>query len=142
MFLKRFGVAVPEDLLERFDEIVEKRGYVGRSEAIRDAMREFLSRVEWEDNATYNLATVNIVYRHKPALMSKLIEAQHNAKAHIVSAVHTHLTRTHCLEILTLEGTRDEIQSFTDKIGGFSGIEYVRLFTFSLPDEVCQTHTH
>jgi metal-responsive CopG/Arc/MetJ family transcriptional regulator len=36
--LKRFGVSIPEDLLEQFDVLVKAKRYVGRSEAIRDAM--------------------------------------------------------------------------------------------------------
>ena len=48
MTLKRFGVSIPEDLLEKFDKLVEKKEYVGRSEAIRDAMRSYISQTEWE----------------------------------------------------------------------------------------------
>ena len=44
MKLKRFGVSIPEDLLSKFDEIVLEKGYVGRSEAIRDAMRLYITR--------------------------------------------------------------------------------------------------
>ena len=133
--LKRFGVSVPEDLLGRFDEIVEMRGYVGRSEAIRDAMRTFIAQCEWESQQEGRLATLNIVYEHKPRLMANLIKAQHTSKAHVISTVHVHLTQSHCFEALTIKGDRRDIEALANKIAGLSGIKYVRLFVFSLPDE-------
>jgi len=145
MTLKRFGVSVPEDLLEKFDEVVEKKGYIGRSEAIRDAMREYISQFEWstESDQEGTIASLNIVYQHKPRLMTELIRAQHNAHAQVVSTVHIHATHTHCLEVITLKGNRKAIEELANKVSGLKGIEYVRLFTFLLPegDEV-DHHQH
>ncbi|MCF2136003.1 MAG: nickel-responsive transcriptional regulator NikR [Candidatus Thorarchaeota archaeon] len=133
--LKRFGVSIPEDLLERFDEIVRARGYVGRSEAIRDAMRVFINQCEWESKQEGHLATLNIVYNHQPRLMAELIRVQHSSKAHVISTVHVHLTHSHCFEALTIRGDRKDIEDLANKIEGLTGIEYARLFTFSLPDD-------
>lgn len=141
MSMKRFGVSVPTDLLERFDELVEKKGYVGRSEALRDAMRSYITQTEWESEQGGKHAALNIVYRHKPSLMANLIESQHSARAHVTSTVHVHLTETHCLEILTIRGDREDIQALADEIGGLSGIEYVRLFPFALLDDT-EEHSH
>jgi len=135
MTTKRFGVSIPGDLLERFDTIVEQKDYVGRSEAIRDAMRTYISQCEWESGQTGNRAALNVVYQHKPRLMAELIKAQHQAKAHVISTVHVHLTHSHCLEVLIIEGDKKDIESLANKIGGFSGVEYVRLFVFSLVGE-------
>ncbi len=135
MTIKRFGVSIPGDLLERFDTIVEQKDYVGRSEAIRDAMRTYISQCQWESEQTGNHAALNVVYQHKPRLMAELIKAQHQAKAHVISTVHVHLTHSHCLEVLIIEGDKRDIENIANKIGGLSGVEYVRLFTFSLMEE-------
>ena len=37
--LSRIGISLPENLLEKFDEIITIRGYSSRSEGIRDAIR-------------------------------------------------------------------------------------------------------
>ncbi len=140
--LKRFGVSVPEDLLERFDKIVKERGYVGRSEAIRDAMRVFITQCEWESQQEGQIAALNIVYTHQPRLMAELIRVQHGSKAHVISTVHVHLTHSHCYEALTIKGSRDDIQDLANKIGGLSGVEYARLFTFTLPDDEDEHHHH
>jgi CopG family nickel-responsive transcriptional regulator len=132
--MKRFGVSIPEELLERFDDVVMKRKYSGRSEAIRDAIRLFLTQAEWETNQEGNYAALNIVYQHKPKLMEELIKKQHNAKANVLSSVHIHLTHSHCFELLTIKGTNEGITELADEIGGIPGIEYSQLFTFALPE--------
>ncbi len=142
MKVKRFGVSIPEDLLKQFDDIVEEKGYVGRSEAIRDAMRLFITKHTEETSQEGQFASLNIVYHHKPALMNALIQAQHNSDAHVISTVHTHITNTHCFEILTIRGNSEGIDKLANTIGGLSGIEYSKLFKFALPDEPGEHHSH
>ena len=40
--LTRTGVSIEEDLLQQFDQLIARRGYKNRSEAIRDLIRESL----------------------------------------------------------------------------------------------------
>ncbi|MHA1769073.1 MAG: nickel-responsive transcriptional regulator NikR [Candidatus Thorarchaeota archaeon] len=135
MTLERFGVSVPRDLLSRFDNLVRKRGYVGRSEAIRDAMRAYLAESDWSSGDVHNAASLNIVYRHKPRLMSELLKVQHESDVHIVSTVHIHMSMTHCLEVITMRGESQNIERLANKIAGLSGIDYAKLFTFSIPED-------
>lgn len=141
MQLRRFGVSVPDDLLDEFDSIVEEKGYIGRSEAIRDAMRLYISKHKEEVEQAGGFASLSIVYEHKPNLMTKLIKHQHDAEAHVISTMHVHLTNTHCFEVLTIQGTPEGIKRLSNNIAGLSGIEYSQLFTFALP-EYAETHTH
>lgn len=142
MTLKRFGVSIPEDLLDRFDDFVRKKAYIGRSEAIRDAMRAFISQAEWEAAQEGTIASLNIVYQHKPRLMADLMKVQHEAHAEVVSTVHVHVSESHCLEVITLKGERNAIEELANKISGLKGIEYVRLFTFVLPEGDDSGHGH
>ena len=41
--MEKINVRVPESLLERIDEEWERRGYSSKSEAIRDALRDWLN---------------------------------------------------------------------------------------------------
>ena len=41
--MEKINVRVPESLLERIDEEWERRGYSSKSEAIRDALRNWLN---------------------------------------------------------------------------------------------------
>ena len=44
----RFGISIDEKLLENFDTLIEEKGYVNRSEAIRDLIRAALVELKWE----------------------------------------------------------------------------------------------
>jgi CopG family nickel-responsive transcriptional regulator len=142
MALKRFGVSVPEDLLEEFDQLVVEKGYIGRSEAIRDAMRVYLSESQWEKGEDMIMASLNIVYCHKPKILSDLIKAQHTSEAHVISTIHVHMSQSHCLEVITLRGSKESVTKLANKVSGISGIEYAKLFTFALPDDAEMNHSH
>ncbi|MFP4001349.1 MAG: ribbon-helix-helix protein, CopG family, partial [Thermoplasmata archaeon] len=45
----RFGVSVPQNLLEKFDDKLEEKMYSNRSEAIRDLIRDFLVKEKWKE---------------------------------------------------------------------------------------------
>ncbi|MFQ6063803.1 MAG: ribbon-helix-helix protein, CopG family, partial [Methanosarcinales archaeon] len=45
--MMRIGVSLPNNLLEKFDEIIARRGYSSRSEGIRDAIRTYILNYEW-----------------------------------------------------------------------------------------------
>ncbi|MHA1863603.1 MAG: nickel-responsive transcriptional regulator NikR [Candidatus Thorarchaeota archaeon] len=142
MVLKRFGVSVPEDLLESFDKLVEERGYIGRSEAIRDAMRSYISDSQWESGGDDMVASLNIIYCHKPKIMADLIKVQHNSDAHVISTLHVHMSKSHCLEVITLRGSQDSILKLSNTVAGISGIEFSKLFTFALPEGEDFEHGH
>ncbi|MHA2005250.1 MAG: nickel-responsive transcriptional regulator NikR [Candidatus Thorarchaeota archaeon] len=140
--LKRFGVSIPEDLLEQFDVLVKAKRYVGRSEAIRDAMRLFISEWSIESKQEGNAATLSVVYKHKAKLMAELTNAQHASRANVISTMHVHLTPSHCMEVLTLSGTQENIHKLADRISGLSGVEFTRLFSFTVPESSGHDHHH
>ena len=45
--LMRVGISLPENLLNKFDEIILQRGYSSRSEGVRDAIRSYIVNFEW-----------------------------------------------------------------------------------------------
>ncbi len=44
----RFGVSTDERLLAKFDALIAEKGYVNRSEAVRDLIRNALVEDQWE----------------------------------------------------------------------------------------------
>ncbi|MFX1262530.1 MAG: nickel-responsive transcriptional regulator NikR [Promethearchaeota archaeon] len=140
--LKRFGVSIPTDLLKQFDALVKAKRYVGRSEAIRDAMRLLISQWEIENNQEGNAATLSVVYRHRAKLMAELTNTQHDSTANVISTMHVHLTPSHCMEVLTLSGSQEEIQKLADRVSGLSGVDFTKLFSFVVPESSENDHAH
>jgi CopG family nickel-responsive transcriptional regulator len=76
--LRRVGLAIEADLLDRFDKLIDLRGYANRSEAFRDLARAELVKQEAEKPNARVVGTVTIVYDHHVRLLSeKLTELQH-----------------------------------------------------------------
>jgi CopG family nickel-responsive transcriptional regulator len=129
--LVRFSVAIPEDLLMQFDNLVARRGLAkNRSEVIRDLIREALVDEEWDDPLQEIVGTLTIVFNHHASdLQNKLDQIQHTHHEKIISAMHIHLDAHNCLETIVLRGRSDEIRGIAENILGVKGVKHGRLTT-------------
>ncbi len=130
--ITRFGVSMEEQLQKDFDALIERKGYPNRSEAIRDIVRETLMKEELQNPEHLGTGTVNIVFdHHRPQLSDKLTTIQHDSVLHISSTTHIHLSKHHCLEIIVVSGTLEEIRNFGDKLAAQKGVLHAQTFLFS-----------
>jgi CopG family nickel-responsive transcriptional regulator len=129
--LVRFSVAIPEDLLVQFDNLVARRGLAkNRSEVIRDLIRDALVDEEWDDPIQEIVGTLTIVFNHHASdLQNKLDQIQHSHHERIISAMHIHLDAHNCLEVIVLRGRSDEIRGIAESILGVKGVKHGRLTT-------------
>ena len=74
--------------------------------------------------------------------MAELTNAQHASNANVISTMHVHLTPSHCMEVLTLTGSQGNIQKLADRVSGLSGVEFTKLFSFTVPESPYQDHEH
>jgi CopG family transcriptional regulator, nickel-responsive regulator len=127
--LARFGVAMDEDLLARFDDLVARRGVgVNRSEAIRDLVRDALVDAEWEDSAGEIIGTITMVFDHHASdLSDKLDSLQHAHHEHIVSSMHVHLDAHNCLEVIVVRGTSGQVRAIAEGLLGTKGVKHGKL---------------
>ena len=127
--LERTCVSLPSDLLDRFDEIIEKRGYSSRSEALRDAIRNYIVNYEWMNEVQgERVGVISLVYEHdQRGLADELTEIQHRHMGLITSSVHVHLDHENCLEIIVLHGEGDAIRHVAETVMALKGVKYVKL---------------
>ncbi|GAM09723.1 putative nickel-responsive regulator [Geobacter sp. OR-1] len=124
----RFGISLDEKLLESFDELIEEKRYMNRSEAIRDLIRASLveNRVASEDAEV--VGTVTLVYNHHVRdLSDKLTEHQHAHHDQIISALHIHLDAHNCLEVLVVRGPTRDVKRIADELIGVKGVKHGKL---------------
>ena len=125
--LSRTGVSLEDDLLQEFDQLISKRGYANRSEAIRDLIREALLGERVKSNKPV-VGTLTIVYdHHVPNLAQKLTEVQHHAGAMILAATHIHLDHHYCLEVVIMKGRGRDLQAVADGMLALRGVELGKL---------------
>jgi len=134
--LVRFGVAMEHELLHRFDELIERRGFPNRSEAIRDLVRRDLDRDTWESGGRI-VATVTLVYdHHVRELTERLTEIQHDFGPSIISTLHVHLDHDHCMEVIAARGPAEDIKRLSERLLGAKGVLSGDVMAAALPDEV------
>jgi CopG family transcriptional regulator, nickel-responsive regulator len=125
--LVRFGVSMETSLLKDFDHLIGRKAYTNRSEAIRDYVREDLSREGWQKGREATAVLAFIYDHHQPKLLNKLSHLEHEHSPLILSNQHVHLDHFHCLEVLTLRGKPAVLQSFSDKVRAFKGVQRTTL---------------
>jgi CopG family nickel-responsive transcriptional regulator len=125
--LVRFGIAIDGDLLERFDKRIEAKGYVNRSEAIRDLIRADLLEHAADPKAD-STGTLTLVYdHHVRELTERLTEMQHDLGHHVISAMHVHLDHDHCLEVIVMRGPAGVLEQAASRIVATKGVIHGRL---------------
>ncbi len=127
--IERIGISLERSLLEQYDRLIDGKGYVNRSEAIRDLIRDQLVQREWSEAGDgERVAVVAIVYDHESSsLAKKLTPLQHENHRAVVSALHVHMDAHNCLEVLVLRGQAGEILQMADGLVSTRGVEFGRV---------------
>ncbi len=127
----RIGVSLPKNLLEEFDSIIKTRGYSSRSEAIRDAIRNYIAEYKWlEKEEGEIVGVITILYNHHyKGTSDAIISLQHEAVDIIVTTMHIHLDSDNCLEMVIVKGEMPKIKKLVDKITTIKGVSNVKLIT-------------
>ena len=124
----RFGISIDERLLDRFDRLIDEKGYSNRSEAIRDLIRNALVEEEWSHENEETVGTVSLVYDHHTRdLADKLTEHQHSHHKEIISSLHVHLDAHHCLEVVVIKGKAKKIKRLAEELIGTKGVKHGKL---------------
>ncbi len=73
--LERIGISLEDNLLEKFDRLIDEKGYENRSEAIRDLIREQLVAREWSEAGAneVRVAVVTLVYGHDSSRAREIV---------------------------------------------------------------------
>ena len=129
--ITRIGVSLPKNLLDEFDRIISTRGYSSRSEAIRDAIRNYISEYKWLESEKGEVVGVMvIVYDHNVKGVSDIIiDLQHDFGEIVTSSTHIHLNKDQCLELVLVRGRMEEIKKLVDRLSATRGVLNVKLIT-------------
>ena len=115
----RIGVSLEPELLEKFDNSIREKGYVSRSEAVRDLIRDSLAENEWKNEEEWMVGTIVLIYDHTlNSVGDKLTDIQHRHMATVNTSVHVHLDSDKCMEVL---------KSFANEISSIKGVLRGRL---------------
>ena len=140
--LVRFGISMPQSLIEQYDRLIALQGYDNRSEAIRDLTRKALLTSSAMQPDETVAGTIVMVYDHHISdLPITLMELQHEYHHAIISTMHIHLNHQQCLEILVVRGKVQKLRELQQQIQVLKGVGYAELSVTHV-DEHGHTHEH
>lgn len=123
--LIRASITIDKDLMERFDNLVERSGHANRSEAIRDLIRHRLMEDEWDQDVEDAVATVTLVYdHHRPGLANEVETFGHKHFEEMISTTHVHLNADTCLEVVLLRGRPEKLRHIAEYLIGMRGVSH------------------
>jgi CopG family nickel-responsive transcriptional regulator len=134
--LSRIGISLPKNLLDKFDEIINYRGYSSRSEGIRDAIRNYITYYKWmSDVKGERQGVITMIYDHEQRnLLATLTDIQHEFMGIIQASLHSHVTHDRCLEVVLVRGDGSELKTLAERLMSQKGVESVKLTTIPVTD--------
>jgi CopG family transcriptional regulator, nickel-responsive regulator len=140
--MERFTISLSDELAGQFDELLRKKGYENRSEAVRDMLRNELAAASIERNeAPYCVAALSYVYNHHARdLAERLTELQHAQHDIVLSSMHVHLDHDNCMETLILRGPTSQVSKFANTLMAEAEVRHGRLNL--VPVDMDHEHGH
>jgi CopG family transcriptional regulator, nickel-responsive regulator len=127
--MQRITISIDEELLEVVDRLCRRRGYLSRSEAIRELLRQADAGAQVKSHGnSHCFAALSYIYDHDTRELAKrLTNSQHDHHDLSIATLHVHLSRQDCLEIAVLEGGVREVQALADKMISQRGVRHGHL---------------
>lgn len=127
--MQRITITIDDDLMEEIDNIIKKKNYQNRSEAIRDLARAGIqhSSSAIEGNPPCVGALV-YVYDHESRELSKrLTRTFHEQHDLTLASLHVHLDHGSCMEVSMLKGEADRVSQLAEQVITERGVRYGKL---------------
>lgn len=111
--------------LSQFDLLTERMGFSSRSDAIREALKNFISENRWknEDEGSESLL-VSLIYDDCRA--HKILDIIHDHSDAIHSSSHTHIDHK-CVDQIVLKGEVGRFKEFLSSIAAVKDVRVKRI---------------
>jgi CopG family nickel-responsive transcriptional regulator len=142
--MERFTISLDEKLASEFDKLIRERGYLNRSEAVRDMLRGKLDSLRLDESlAPFCVASLSYVYNHHERdLAERLTEIQHDHHDLVVASTHVHLDHDNCLETVMLRGKTDVVRRFADTLIAERGVRHGQINLVPVDEDAGHGHVH
>ena len=141
--MQRFTISLDEALAVQFDALIAAKGYVNRSEAVRDLIRSQMDDMHLHaKQALWCVATISYVYDHHERTVAERVQSlQHEHHDLVITGQHTLLDHDHCLETVVLRGRTKEVQALAQLLIALRGVRHGSIHRVPL-NNGGHKHTH
>jgi CopG family nickel-responsive transcriptional regulator len=126
--VRRFSISLPPNLVEEFDETWRSVQYENRSKAVHDAIRSFITDVQWMSRETGVVVGTILVlyYLDRPALIEKVTLVQHRFREVVRSAQQFYVEGNKVMEVIAVEGEVEKIKRLTQELMVMKGVKQLK----------------
>ncbi|MGQ9586845.1 MAG: CopG family ribbon-helix-helix protein [Thermoplasmata archaeon] len=127
------SISVPNELLNKFDDVRTARGFRSRSDAMRETMRSFVDESEWDSTEGENQIVITMIY-DEVGPRGELSVLQHRYEE-IQMMLHLHLEKGQCMEVFIARGPNSKLREILSKIRRVRGVRSIRFISTSRSGE-------
>ena len=121
------SLSLNDQILEALSELQQDLGFSGRSEAIRAAIRQFISDRQQRSEYRGKVEAV-IIAIHGEDGASAVDVIRHDHYQLIQTQIHHHIKKHQCMDIFVVRGQSEAVNSFIDGLSKAEDIEYTKVF--------------
>jgi CopG family transcriptional regulator, nickel-responsive regulator len=126
--LVRFGVSIPRELIEKFDDLQSGRGLGNRSQCIRELIRANLAQEDWKGSDGQIAATLTLlVDAQKLEAQKRILDCQREMGSAVLSSLHLRVGPREDVWVLVLRGTGEQLRGHADNLLGLTGVQLGKL---------------
>jgi CopG family nickel-responsive transcriptional regulator len=126
--MQRITITIDDDLLEAVDDLMKRRGYDSRSEAMRDIVRDMITRERLSEPAADCIGTLVFVFDPDVRNLARRITTAHHDRHDLaIASMNVHLNHESCLQVSVLRGRLGDVQDFADSVSSQRGVRSAQL---------------
>lgn len=127
------SVSLPDSLVQQMDDLTKERGFAGRSDFVRAALRDFIQQLMLDQTKRgKHSATITLLYPEE--LERRVAEVAHDHSKLVTSMMHAHAGRGRCVTVYIVEGEGEAIHQLTAKFKSLRDAEVVRATYVDVPE--------
>ena len=131
---KIVSISLTDNILKDLERIKLDRGFMSRSEVIRNAIVEKISEIkstiQSDDRVFATIIVISEFDRHD--IDKKLSKLRHEYNRLVIEDIHRHVEEKYCVETFHAEGKNSEITNLIGRIRGIKGITQLKYSIISL----------
>ena len=129
------SISIPEELLDKLDSSIKKRGFASRSEILRQAIRSFMEEYRSLETFTGEVtATVTVIYT-KAAKNERMLSIQHEYGDVVLTFLHTHVDEDNCMEVMVVKGPIEDLRKLTNALKANKGVKQIKFSLIGVAEE-------
>lgn len=120
------SLSFPDQMIKDMDQIQKSRGFTGRSELVRAAIRLMLEDTKEKDSMAGKISAI-ITVTHSQEDEEPITRLKHSFQDIVKTHIHSKISQGNCIELFLLEGDGKKVASMTKSFQKEENMKSVRL---------------